>query len=207
MMLHIEHCHCQFDRLSILSQLLLYLSITNALPCHFCSHYPLKFKCHQMGHSVMSSGEQTCDVFSSLSVTLHLSHLGSAQVQLKKEGNRKSILFLQTNIHICTIITWLQLAGKHLQSLTHPHHLSACPALVWAAEQGSCYSSWSRGGAASPGEQMGEAAGLGGAASPDPNSTLLLAAISRREPIIWDLLNIFMSFAVISPLWSLQNLA
>ena len=36
MMLHIEHCHCQFDRLSILSQLLLYLSITNA-------HHPVTF--------------------------------------------------------------------------------------------------------------------------------------------------------------------
>ena len=116
------------------------------IPFHFCSHYPHKFKCHQMDHSVMSSGELACDMFSSLSVTLHLSHLGSAQVQLKKEGNRKSILFLQTNIHICTIITWLQLAGKHLQS----HIPITCPLAPHLSEQ------LSRGAATQvdPGEEL-----------------------------------------------------
>ena len=84
MMLHIEHCHCQFDRLSILSPLLLYLPTTYTKPLSLL--HPLKFKCHQMGatHDVMSSGEQACDVFSSLSVTFASVHLGSAQVHLKK---------------------------------------------------------------------------------------------------------------------------
>ena len=192
MMLHFEHWHCQFDKLSILSQLLLNLPTTYTHPLSLLQ--PLKFKCHQMGatHDVMSSGEQTCDVFSSLPVTFASAPSGKCPGASQKGNLMKEMekYLVSPNKHLYLQNHHLAPAGWEAFAITHPHHLSACPALVWAAEQGSFNSSWSQGGGASPGEQMGEAAGLGGAASPDPNSTLLLAAISRREPIIWDFLNI-----------------
>ena len=183
MMLHFEHWHCQFDRLSILSPLLLNLPTTYTHPLSLLQ--PLKFKCHQMGatHDVMSSGEQTCDVFPSRPVTFASAPSGKCPGASQKGNLMKEMekYLVSPNKHLYLQNHHLAPAGWEAFAITHPHHLSACPALVWAAEQGSFNSSWSsRGGGASPGEQMGEAAGLGGAASPDPNSTLLLATLEAR---------------------------
>ena len=105
------------------------------------------------------------------------------------EGNGESILFLQTNIYICIIITWLQLAGKHLQS----HIPITCPLAPHLSEQLSRGASTQvdpREEVQVPGSKWGKQ--LGSAAQPPRTQTPpCCSLLSRREPIIGDLLNIF----------------
>ena len=209
MMLHFEHWHCQFDKLSILSQLLLNLPTTYTHPLSLLQ--PLKFKCHQMGatHDVMSSGEQTCDVFSSRPVTFASAPSGkcpgaSQKGNIMKEMGKVSCFSKQTFIFAKSSLgsSWLGSICNHTS-----------PSLVRLPR--TCLSSWagelqlkliprrsckSRG--ANGGSSWARRRSL-------PGPKLHPAARGYLEARTNNLgfSQYFAPDVVISPLWSLQNLA
>ena len=114
-------------------------------------------------------------------------------------------MFLQTNIYICKIITWLQLAGKHLQS----HIPITCPLAPHLSEQ------LSRGASTQvdPKEEVQFPGANGGSSWARrrslPGPKLHPAARGYLEARTNNLgfSQYFAPDVVISPLWSLQNLA
>ena len=210
MMLHFEHWHCQFDRLSILSQLLLYLPTTYTKPLSLLQ--PLKFKCHQMGatHDVMSSGEQTCDVFSSLPVTFASAPSGqcpgaSQKGNLMKEMGKVSCFSKQTFIFAKSSLgsSWLGSICNHTS-----------PSLVRLAR--TCLSSWAGELLLKliPGRSCKSRGANGGSSWARrrslPGPKLHPAArgyLEARTNNLGSSQYFFALGVVISPLWSLQNLA